>query len=176
MCRFLTFRGAGSPAEFVKVTVGLLVLAPIVVTIVVLMDNDDYPLWARVMGGTIGWVSFLAWPWLWLSALIRHFRMLRLHWGSESTWKASHCSRFVSFRGVGHPVEFVVITVLIGIFSPPALVLIGLMTWEGYAQSWQHTPGYILGYIWMVTVPWLWLASIVRHVRWLHSLKRGNAL
>lgn len=175
MCRFLAFRGAGSPAEFVKVTVGLLVLAPVAATIIALTNNDDYPNWVRVIGGTSAAVGVLVWPWVWLSALIRHFRMLRLHWGSASTWKASHCSRFVTLRGVGHPAEFVVITVIMGIFSPPALVLVGLMTWENYAQSWQHTPGQVLFYTGIVAVPWLWLASMVRHIRWLHDLKRGDA-
>ena len=74
---FLTFRGVGGPTEFAYVTLGLVLLFPILVWGLWNADADQNPAVVKALAGTVGLVVFfLAYPWLWLVALCRLIRWM----------------------------------------------------------------------------------------------------
>ena len=77
MKRFLTFRGIGSPNEFLIINVVVIIVAPPIICAAALLslpsDRDWHEPLSRVLSVAVGIVL----PYAWLSALVRNLRRAR---------------------------------------------------------------------------------------------------
>lgn len=75
--RILSFRGVGSPVEFLLVTMALVVFFPIFILGMFSITADQNPAVVKTLGEIVGGVVLVvAYPWLWLAALCRLIRWL----------------------------------------------------------------------------------------------------
>ena len=83
--RILSFRGVGSPVEFVLVTMALVVFFPIFIFGMWSITADQNPAVVKALGETVVVVVLVvAYPWVWLAALCRLIRWLVAYARSRS--------------------------------------------------------------------------------------------
>ena len=168
MVRFLTFRGLGRPAEFVSITVVLPVLFPVIYVVVWFMSVDQNPQAVRVLANVSGTAALIGCPWVWLAALVRHIRWLR---SSPGAGGRTTMVQLLAFRGVGHPAEFVTITVVLAVLLPAVIVTASYLGGGEQHPLGVRIFGSGVGWVAFLGYPWIWVATVCRHLRWLKSLK-----
>ena len=174
MIRFLTFRGVGHPAEFVTVTVALVALVPVILCTGASMAPNQNPQAVRVLGNVIALAALFGSPWVWVAALCRHVRWLQnrndprgrtLH-GDAHWW-----CQLLTFRGVGRPAEFVTVTVALAVLLPVVVWIVVNMGAVDQNPLGVRVFGNIVGWVAFFGYPWVGVAALCRHIRWLNSLK-----